>query len=116
MKLSPVFMHEAKALLAYVAILAVFLYAVDVIVGGLKTDINTAVRTECVASQPQTAAIFRKYNDLADSLVQHERSSEKQDLKRGRNPEAANDAALVARLKSDEIQQAKQDCSKPFLP
>ena len=114
--LSPEFRREAKSLAFIVMLLVFFYFAVTEKANGLKEDVNTGVQAQCLASAPSTAEIFRKYDDVVKSLVEHEQVSEKKDLKDHLGPNAANDAALVARLKADRIQIVKQDCSKPFLP
>jgi hypothetical protein len=99
----------------YAVILGVFLYAVQERVSALREDINQAIYTQCIASQPQELAIFARYNDVVHSLIVHERQSEKKDLRTHRAEQATNDARLEAELKADLIPITQPNCNKQFL-
>ena len=81
----------------------------------LKTEINSVNHAQCVSGSRAEGVIFGKYNDFILSFIQHEEVSQRKDLADGLKANAANDAALAKRLKTDRLPVVRQNCSAPFL-
>ena len=106
--------EEAKNLAVYVVILIVFLMLLDNKTGGLKNEINTTVRVECLNGQ--TNMILGKYDDLVNGLVSQQLTAERLNAAKRDTTKAAADAAFASRFKGDLIAITKPNCSKPLLP
>ena len=81
----------------------------------LKAEINAVNHAQCVSGSKAEGIIFGKYNDFILSFIQHEEVSQRKDLADGLKANAANDAALAKRLKTDRLPVVRQNCSAPFL-
>ena len=114
MQVAKEFWREARTLGVALILLAVFYLLVVSAVNGIKSEINSYVRAQCVAGT--TNHTFHQYDDVVRSLIEHAKAVERAELRSGRSKLAAANAALAARLESDLIPIVKQDCSKPLLP
>lgn len=103
-----------KDMVFYLAVLVAFWLIAHEAVTGLKAEINTAVRAECLANT--SAPILTKYNELVQIFENQQLTAEKLNTKKRDVAKAAADAAYAAQIQDAAIPIVPPNCAVDLLP